>query len=46
MFNLVKAFNQNYPDQRIRVNTSKLNAEKAKISEEFAHYVMRKIRLL
>jgi hypothetical protein len=46
MFNMVKAFNQNYPDQRIRVSTSKLNAEKAKISEEFAHYVMRKIRLL
>jgi len=46
MLNMVKAFNQNYPDQKIRVNTSKLGAEKAKISQEFAHYVMRKIRLL
>ena len=46
LFELAKAFNLNYPDQKIRVSTSKLSADKAKISEEFAHYVMRKIRLL
>jgi len=46
LFELAKTFNQNYPDQKIRVSTSKLSAEKARISEEFAHYIMRKIRLL
>ncbi len=46
LFALARSFNQNYPDQKVRVATAKLSADKARISEEFAKYVMGKIRLL
>jgi hypothetical protein len=45
-FELVKAFNLNYPDQKQNINTIKWGNDKKQISEEFAHYIMRKIRLL